>query len=197
MISEGGHAVIGEFSAASMLPILGQTGGGDSFERPRSLSCVEEDGLIYRSIILRPEDTVAFSPLYAAPELLEKKENGLLIFDERADWWSLGISLYEIITDGTPSHISSDAISIRKGRRDDGESGMVFDLLEGLDLMGSTTCACNPHLDGYLRSVNPFFELHLSILKTHIIILSRSSLFMIPVIGFQAKERSHIHFWNH
>ena len=151
MISEGGHAVIGEFGAASTLPILRQTGGGDPFERP---SCIDEDGMIYRSIILQPEDTVAFTPLYAAPELLERKENGLLIYDERADWWSLGISLYEITTGGIPFHISSDAVSIGTGRRDDNEISLVFDLLDGLDLTGSTTRACDAHLDGYLRSVN-------------------------------------------
>jgi serine/threonine protein kinase len=199
MISEGGHAVIGEFGAASTLPILGQT-GGDPFERPCSLSCVDEDGTtIYESIVLQPEDTVTFTPLYAAPELLERKEKGLLIYDERADWWSLGISLYEITTGGIPFYISSDdVVSIGKGRRDDRENGLVFDLLEGLDLTGSTTTpACDAHLNGYLRSVNFIFLLHLSILKTHIMILSHSSLFMIPVIGFQARGRNHIHFWNH
>ena len=150
MISEGGHAVIGEFGAASTLPILGQTDGGDPFERP---PCAEEDGMTYRSIVLQPEDTVIFTPFYAAPELLERKEDGLLIYDERADWWSLGISLYEITTGGIPFHISSDAVSIGNGRRDDSENGLVFDLLEGLGLKGSTTRASDAHLDGYLRSV--------------------------------------------
>jgi serine/threonine protein kinase len=115
--------------------------------------------MIYRSIVLQPEDTVTFTALYAAPELLERKGNGTLIYDERVDWWSLGISLYEITTGGIPFHISSDAVSIGKGRRDDSENGLVFDLLESLDLTGSTTRACDAHLDGYLRSVN-FFWLH-------------------------------------
>ena len=176
MISDGGHAVIGEFGAASTLPILcDQTTGGDPFERLAScsLSCVDEDDdiTIFKSIVLRPEDTVIFTPLYAAPELLERKGNGLLIYDERADWWSLGISLYEITTGGIPFHISSDddAVSIGKGgRRDDSENGLVFDLLEGLDLAGSTTTlACDGHLDGYLRSVNNFFVFFLLILMTY------------------------------
>ena len=166
MISDGGHAVIGEFGAASTLPNLcDQTTGGDPFERPAScfLSCVDEDDdtTIFKPIVLQPEDTVIFTPLYAAPELLERKGNGLLIYDERADWWSLGISLYEITTGGIPFHISSDddAVSIGKGgRRDDSENGLVFDLLEGLDLTRSTTTrACDAHLDGYFRSVNYFF----------------------------------------
>ena len=161
MISDGGHAVIGEFAAASTLPVLcHQTTSGNPFERPSrfSLSCVDEDGaMVFRSIVLQPEDTVIFTPLYAAPELLERRENGLLIYDERADWWSLGISLYEITTGGIPFHISNDAVSIGKGgRRDDSENGLVFDLLEGLDLTRSTTRACDAHLDGYLRSVNFF-----------------------------------------
>ena len=155
MISEGGHAVIGEFGAASTLPILGQT--DDPFDRPCSLSCVDADVMTYRSIVLQPEDTVSLTPLYAAPELLERKESGLLIYDERADWWGLGISLYEITTGGFPFHISSDAVSIGKGRRDDSDIGLVFNLLDGLDLTGSTTHACDAHLDGYLRSVNYFF----------------------------------------
>ena len=159
MITEGGHAVIGEFGAASTLPILGQT-GGNPFERPCTLSCADKDGaVIYGSIVLQPENTVIFTPLYAAPELLERKEKGLLIYDERADWWSLGILLYEITTGGIPFYISSDdAVSIGKGRRDDGENGLVFDLLEGLVLKGSTTTtACDAHLNGYLRSVSLSF----------------------------------------
>ena len=152
MISEGGHAVIGEFGAASALPISSQS-GGDPFKRCPP-SCVDTDGAIYGCIVLQPEDTVTFTPLYAAPELLERKANGLLIYDERADWWSLGVSLYELATGGIPFHNSSDAGSIGKGRRSDGENGLFFDLLEGLDLTGSAARRCDAHLDGYLRSVN-------------------------------------------
>ena len=158
MISEGGHAVIGEFGAASTLPTIGETSDAsdDPFERP---SCVGgDDTVIYRPIVLQPEDTVNFTALYAAPELLERKGNGSLIYDERVDWWSFGISLYEIATGGIPFQISSDAVSIGKRRRDDSENGLGFDLLEGLlDLTGSTS---GTHLDGYLRSVNIFW-LHL------------------------------------
>ncbi|KAF8803350.1 kinase-like protein [Phlegmacium glaucopus] len=150
MISEEGHAVIGDFDAASALPIVGQP-GGDPFERSCPPSCVDEDdATTYGYIVLQPEDTVTFTPLYAAPELLERKENGLLVYDERADWWSLGVSLYEITTGGTPFHASSDAVSIGRGRRGD---DVFFDLLEGLDLTGSAARECDADLDGYLRSL--------------------------------------------
>ena len=191
MISEGGHAVIGEFSATSALPVPGRP-DGDHLKR-QCPSSGDEGGMTYGSIVLQPEDTVTFTPLYAAPELMERKKDGLLIYDERVDWWSLGVSLYEITTGGIPFHISSDAISIGKGRRD--ETGLLFDLLEGLDLMGSAARGCDAHLDGYLRSVN--FLLHLLIIRTHVTILSDSSLFMIPIIGFRAKGQNHIRFWNH
>jgi serine/threonine protein kinase len=158
MISERGHAVIGEFSAASALPVPCQSGGNFL----EGQSGVDEDGMTYGSIVLQPEDTVTFTPLYAAPELLERKEDGLLIYDERADWWSLGVTLYEITTGGIPFHISSDAVSIGKGRRDDG-TGLLFDLLEGLDLIDGAAHGCDAHLDGYLRSVN--FLLHFLTIK--------------------------------
>jgi len=167
MISEGGHAVIGDFGAASALPILGQP-GGDPFERLCPSSCVDKDGATYGSIILQSEDTVTFTPLYAAPELLERKENGFLIYDERADWWSVGVSLYEITTGGIPFHIFSDAVSIGKGRRGD---SLFFDLLEGLDLTGSAARGCDAHLSGYLRSVT--FLLQLLIIRTHNDIVSQ------------------------
>ena len=138
--------MIGEFGAASALPVSSRP-GGNPFERPYPPSCIDQDSRTFGSIVLQPEDTVTCTPLYAAPELLERKENGILIYDERADWWSLGVSLYELTTGGIPFHISSDAVSIGKGRRDD-ENGLLFDLLEELDL---TYVA---HLDDYLRSVS-------------------------------------------
>ena len=153
MISEGGHAVIGEFSAASALPVLVQT-SDNPLKRPCPPSVADEGGMTYGSIVLQPEDTLFFTPLYAAPELLERKKNGLLIYDERADWWSLGISLYEITTGGTPFPISSDAVSIGERQRENDETGLFFDLLEGLDLSGADV-----PLDGYLRSVNFFVVL--------------------------------------
>ncbi|KAJ3509604.1 hypothetical protein NLJ89_g5137 [Agrocybe chaxingu] len=111
LISETGHVVLSDFGAARMLP-----GSG----RPRS-----DSGVRFSPIVLQPDDVVTFTPLYAAPELVERNPSGLLEYDELVDWWSLGVSLYEVLTGSTPFLASTHLLS--------------FHLLDGLNLEKSLT----------------------------------------------------------
>ncbi|KAF9467125.1 kinase-like domain-containing protein [Collybia nuda] len=101
IISNTGHITIGNFGAASRLPIRNL----EIFH-----SCSSNLGAPYAPygpIILQPEDLITFTPLYAAPELRHRNHAGLVIYDERVDWWAVGILVYELIAGVAPSHLSS------------------------------------------------------------------------------------------
>jgi serine/threonine protein kinase len=51
---------------------------------------------------------------YSAPELLERDEQGRLILDEKADWWSLGVVLWEL------AHGEEDPGCEQQGEGEDG-----------------------------------------------------------------------------
>lgn len=79
MISPYGHIVIGGFGS----------------------SCVQ-DASGNMQVKLRRQDTVTFTPRYAAPEINFPDGEGNLAYDERVDWWSLGVVLYELVADDRP-----------------------------------------------------------------------------------------------
>ncbi|KAK0223984.1 kinase-like domain-containing protein, partial [Armillaria fumosa] len=72
MVSAAGHVIVGDFGASSYMDTCGN------------------------GVTLQPTDVVTFTPLYAAPELQCRNTEGLVVFDERVDWWSLGVMLYEL-----------------------------------------------------------------------------------------------------
>lgn len=143
MVSAFGHVVIGDFGAATRLPPCSGIVSSETWDS---------------KIILQPHDTVTFTPFYAAPELLQRTSQGLVIYDERVDWWALGIMLYELATGSLPfrlsDEVSGDVNYIRRILRSDGDSSVAFGKLESLRV--SAAGDWDQRFEGLLRSVSVF-----------------------------------------
>ncbi|KAL6306951.1 kinase-like domain-containing protein, partial [Sparassis latifolia] len=98
MVSSAGHAVITDLGSAKSLPLLKDPDG----------TCVASSSTAsrYRSIVVLPHESVSYTPQYAAPELLGSypryDPDEVLEYDERVDYWSLGIMLRQLATGKPP-----------------------------------------------------------------------------------------------
>ncbi|KAJ3552348.1 hypothetical protein NP233_g12903 [Leucocoprinus birnbaumii] len=120
MVTPSGHIQIGNFGSAHVLPRLLPSLvdlpeiGSDTTRTDLSFGSsvislialdsnfggraqVDDDcgNPVFGSMVLGPDDEMQ-TTRYSAPELQERDEQGRLIFNERVDWWSLGVVLYEL-----------------------------------------------------------------------------------------------------
>ena len=65
-------------------------------------ACHVKSGKAFSHVTLGLASIVVFSPSYAAPELCHRQD-GLVCYDERADWWSFGVTIHKLATATFPS----------------------------------------------------------------------------------------------
>lgn len=144
MVSKTGHIVISDFGAASKLPPRNPTLFHASLASTSGRSCTPNE---YGPIVLQPDDFITFTPMYAAPELRHRNQTGLVVYDSRADWWSLGILIRELITGAAPDVIPT----LQHCPRSDGDQSLLFGPLESLSALNSNKWC--PLLENLLRLV--------------------------------------------
>ncbi|KAF9492650.1 kinase-like protein [Pleurotus eryngii] len=165
MVSFAGHIVIGDFGAANLLDCAGSASTSP-------VIC----------IIVNPEELVMHTPLYAAPEMVTRNPEQLLVYGQHVDWWALGVTLHELSTGNTPfplSHrlqLSKDQVSRIYSRRSDGDTSISFGAFEKIVL----DLGANSHggdldrglgdFEGLLKELlvhDPQYRLHGARVKEH------------------------------
>ncbi|TBU25735.1 kinase-like domain-containing protein, partial [Dichomitus squalens] len=109
LVSADGHAVITDFGSARLRPLSApsRTTYAECFDDAPDFSSNSawEDAppratAYFGPIILSANDQVSFTRRYAAPELLYApvwmSGRNVLVYDERVDYYSLGVMLHEL-----------------------------------------------------------------------------------------------------
>ncbi|KAI0753339.1 kinase-like domain-containing protein [Daedaleopsis nitida] len=121
LVSAGGHVVIADFGSATLMPrsrslpsrLVHQD---TSLDFSSNAACTTRQTIApaarYGPIILNSDDQVSYTRRYAAPELLEAPPSmhgrNILVYDERVDFYSLGIMLNELASGTLPEDFQAD-----------------------------------------------------------------------------------------
>ncbi len=128
LLSTSGHAVITDFGSARRMPpsrispFQGSEDWSPDFSsnsawtlpgsRNSTASNIRPAHALYRKIVLCANDQISFTRRYAAPELLNAppgmEGQDILIYDERVDFYSLGIMLRELAFEAVDEAFKAD-----------------------------------------------------------------------------------------
>ena len=125
LMSTGGHVVITDFGSARRMPdspprlsllLSGTADSSPDFSSnaawARGFEPQSDSRACFGSIVLNADDQVSYTRRYAAPELLQAppgmEGRSILVYDERVDFYSLGIMLRELALGAVDEDFRSD-----------------------------------------------------------------------------------------